>query len=293
MNEKHNHLLLQEIKDFCIRQYLKDYAETEKVMKRKKPEVRERLAQKQAIQTTFFNAIQTFPSVDAAKIWGIIYNAHIHRKSGISDDDTIDKVVSADQSWKKTSGHAFEELIQEHATAALTGTGIRIVLQRELSRLLKKGEIHNAKQDLDWLVERLKQATFDLFAIVTTPDGKNLVFGCIQSKTSIRDRVTRDREPSLAAMKHFFWSVCIALDGDFLQLPKFQAMVNGGSQEFPQNGWHGLYVLSAGHAGDRIYSIDKSFSLFCEHARQAAEYWLTQRQWFNENWKATLDHEQP
>ena len=40
-------------------------------------------------------------------------NALLFRKSGISDLDTINKVISADQSWKKSSGHAFEEMVKD------------------------------------------------------------------------------------------------------------------------------------------------------------------------------------
>jgi len=70
----------------------------------------------------------------------------------------------------------------------------------------------------------------NLFTIVNMDD-KWYCFGCVQSKTSIRDRVTRDREPSLQAMQSFFWSTAVVLDGDFLRLPKFVSMVNGGIPE--------------------------------------------------------------
>ena len=123
------------------------------------------------------------------------------------------------------------------------------------------------------------------YAVVNV-ENKRFCFGCIQSKTSVRDRVTRDREPSIHAMQSFFWSVCIALDGDFLKMPKFKAMVNGGSAEFPENGWHGMYVLSDIQPVDRMYNCGFDLNLFTKHALEAAEYWLTQRQWFNREWKA-------
>ena len=87
-------------------------------------------------------------------------------------------------------------------------------------------------------------------------------------------------------MNMYFWSTIITLDGDFLRLPKFNAMVNGGSDEFPDNGWHGMYVLSEQFTGNRIYPIDIRFSLFRQHAIEASRFWLTQRQWFRGDWIA-------
>ena len=55
--------------------------------------------------------------------------------------------------------------------------------------------------------------------------------------------MTRDREPSMQAMQSFFWSTIIVLDGDFLKMPKFISMVNRGTTEHVENGWHGMYVF--------------------------------------------------
>lgn len=205
----------------------------------------------------------------------------------MDDAGTITKVIRADQSWKKSSGHAFEEMIQSLATAALSGTGIEILLQRDLNTLIKAGEIANEQRDIDWLKEQIKSSVFDLYSVITKEDGRKFCFGCIQSKTSIRDRVTRDREPSLQAMESYFWSTVVVLDGDFLRLPKFVSMVNGGTTEYPTNGWHGMYVFSEQYSGGRIYATDLNFKNFKEHAVQAAQYWLTQRQWFDHNWIVT------
>jgi len=209
----------------------------------------------------------------------------MHRKSGVFDPLLISRIVSADQSWKKSSGHAFEEMIKSLASEALANDGIEIVLQRDLSTLIKADEIANEPRDLSWLREQIKSSVFDLYALIKH-DGKRFCFGCIQSKTSIRDRVTRDREPSLHAMASFFWSTVIVLDGDFLRLPKFTAMVNGGTTEFPENGWHGLYELSGREVHGRIYPLDLDFSLFRKHAICAANQWLAQRQWFDHKWVA-------
>lgn len=245
----------------------------------------ETLSQKEAIKQATIKALRNYPEVEPALIWKAVYEIHVHRKSGIDDAETIAKVISADQSWKKSSGHAFEEMIKLLGTAALKDDNIDIILQRDLSTLIKAGEINNEPRDISWLKEQINASIFDLYAVVNV-DGKKYCFGCIQSKTSIRDRVTRDREPSIQAMQSFFWSTVIVLDGDFLKNHKFVTMVNGGTTEHPTNGWHGMYVFSKQYKQDRIYETDLDFINFREHAIKAASYWLSQRQWFNNNWRA-------
>lgn len=289
-----------EIRDYCGKIYANTYThekeriETDIIKASKKGFVPsskegeiETAAQKEAIKIATIEGIKHFPNTEAALIWRAVYETHVHRKSGINDADTISKVISADQSWKKSSGHAFEEMIKILGTAALHDSGIDILLQRDLNTLIKAQELNNEPRDISWLKEQIKASIFDLYAVVHTPEGKQFCYGCIQSKTSVRDRVTRDREPSMQAMESFFWSTIIVLDGDFLKLPKFISMVNGGTTEHPKNGWHGMYVFSKRYSQDRIYSIDLDFKNFKNHAIEAAKYWLTQRQWFNESWRAT------
>lgn len=278
----------KELKDFCYKTYENSYIAIcdklacDKNLTNKKIEI---AAQKEAIKNTIITAMDNFEEIEPALIWKTIYEIHIHRKSGIIDADTIAKVISADQSWKKSSGHAFEGMIKRLGNNALNESGIEIILQKDLNTLIKANKLDNEPRDISWLKEQIKASIFDLYAVVNK-DNKKLCYGCIQSKTSIRDRVTRDREPSIAAMQSFFWSAIIVLDGDFLKLPKFTSMVNGGTTEHPQNGWHGLYVFSDKYTADRIYPTDLDLSNFKEHAIEAANYWLTQRQWFNTSWKA-------
>ncbi len=192
--------------------------------------------------------------------------------------DLYDKSLNSDNS-------AFEEMVKELASLALYGTGVEIILQRDLNTLIKANELANEPRDIAWLEKQIQGNIFDLYGILTV-DGKKYCFGCVQAKTSIRDRVTRDREPSIHAMQSFFWSVVFVLDGDFLRLPKFVCMINGGSEEFPENGWHGMYVLSVKETNDRIYPITMDFDIFKSHALQAADQWIKRRQWFDLKWKA-------
>lgn len=278
----------QKLKKFCYETYEKTYIEQCNKLACNacipKNNI-EKAAQKGAIKHTIIAAMSKFKEVEPALIWKVIYEIHIHRKSGIADSDTIAKVISADQSWKKSSGHAFEEMIKLLGNNVLNKEGIEIVLQKDLNTLIKANELNNEPRDISWSKEQIKSCVFDLYAIINK-DNKKFCYGCIQSKTSIRDRVTRDREPSIKAMKSFFWSTIIVLDGDFLNLPKFISMINGGTSEHEENGWHGLYVFSDKYTSGRIYSTDLDLLNFKEHAIEAANFWLTQRQWFNNSWKA-------
>lgn len=251
-----------------------------------KIEERKRIAQKQAIRESSINAMKEFPDIEPSLLWKTIYIAHVYNVSGIVDSKIIDSVISADNSWKKSSGHAFEEMIKELGNLSLRNHGIELLLQRDLSLLLKGSKISNEVRDISWLKEQVASSVFDLYLAFRQDNNEYKVFGCVQSKTSIRDRVTRDREPSIIAMKAYFLSVAIVLDGSFLKLPKFKHMVNGNSQEYEINGWHGMYVLSNEQVElDRIHKIDIAMEKFVDDVVEASEEWLKNRQWFNYTWK--------
>lgn len=288
---------MNEYYNYCLEAYTKAYeskkeeltaeiiGDSKREVPKSKAETIETESQKYAIRESFVSGVKQFPKEEVACIWNAIFEAHMYRKSGISNKATIEKVVSASQSWKKSSGHAFEEMIKELGNLNLSETNIKIILQRDLNTLIKANELHNEPRDISWLKEQIKGNIFDLYAIFET-ENKTMCFGCIQAKTSIRDRVTRDREPSIHAMQSFFWSSIVVLDGDFIKMPKFIHMVNGGTTEFPENGWHGMYVLSEKEQNDRIYPTDLDLSTFKDHIIKAASFWQTQRQWMNTEWRA-------
>ena len=281
--------------EFCADKYNSIFAEEYNMLlgnrnTRNAQDVAERGAQKKAIKNSFEEALSIYsPEIEAEQLWNKIYLAHLKRKAGITDftdvdEDIISKVISADQSWKKASGHAFEAFIAEKANAVLNDYDIEIVLQTQLTELIHQGLIENDESDMEWLNNRIHTDVFDLYAIVKA-QGSKLVFGCIQSKTSIRDRVTRDREPSQQAMEAKFWSVAVALNGKFLAMPKFQQMVNGGGEDYRENGWHGMYVMSDRYTLDRIYPVNKDLDRFVTDARKAALAWLRARQRFDATWR--------
>ena len=279
------------VKEFCSKLYDKTFNEfveshkpTGKLTEKKLEEL-ERDAQKEAIKQSIIGGIREFPAISPAEVWKAIHIVHMYRKTRLDDLTLIANVVSADQSWKKSSGHAFEEMIKEICALYLKNYGVEIILQRDMSTLLKANEIANEPREVSWLKEQTQKNIFDLYAIFHKDD-KKYCFGCLQAKTSIRDRVTRDREPSIHAMQSYFWSACIVLDGEFLKMPKFISMVNGGTVEYPENGWHGMYSFTTHEDNDRIYGIDIKFDRFIEHALKACKQWSTQRQWIQRDWKA-------
>lgn len=274
-------MTLPEIREYCKLVYSEVYNRVERAT------YSETLAQKEAIMFAIISGMKNFPNTESAEIWRAVYETHVHRKSGIDDAEVIARVISADQSWKKSSGHAFEEMIKTLGNHILNPRGIEILLQRDLHEFINGGRINNDPRDLYWLMAQIQASAFDLYATVRIDDGRTFCYGCIQSKTSIRDRVTREREPSLNAMGNFFWSAAVVLDGDFLRLPKFKSMVNGGTPAYPENGWHGMYVFSEQYSDDRIYSTNLNLKNFAEHAVAAANYWLNQRQWLDKNWRAS------
>ncbi|WP_028863871.1 BsaWI family type II restriction enzyme [Psychromonas aquimarina] len=274
-------------KKYCIKAYQVIFKREYRNCILSKAKDKRRHAQRAAIRRASVATMKKFPDIEPTDIWKTIYIAHVNNVSGIADQDVIKSVISADNSWKKSSGHAFEEMIAELANLGLAEHGLKIILQKELSNELKLKRIKNEVRDISWLKEQVSSSIFDLYLAIEVEDGL-LIYGCVQSKTSIRDRVTRDREPSINAMSAFFISIAIVMDGDFLRLQKFTNMVNGNSAEFDVNGWHSMYVLSndKSYNNDRIKCIDLDMGLLISELKAGADYWTTQRQWLNPTWRA-------
>ncbi len=273
-----------QVEKFCAERYNTIYQQELSRINGKNKEAKSSEAQKTAIKKTFEDSLKKYPDTEPAQLWRAIYIAHLHRKSKISDLKVVKNVLSAENSWKKSSGHAFEEMITDVVNEALANTGIEIYLQRDISMMLKGEHISNSRQDVVEISSYLKKSTFDLFFTVNI-DSKKFIFGCVQTKTSIRDRVTRDREPSIIAMNHNFWSIAIVLDGEFLAMPKFRDMVNGGGSGFEGNGWHGLYAFSVTSPTQRIYRLDTDLTILVGHAKIAVKFWKEKRQWMMPKWK--------
>lgn len=268
-------------KQFCEKTYraVFESAYREAMGHSSSPEIIRRMAQKVAVDETFIQALMKYhDQVSDDDIWKAIgqvhkvYFAQLDR-FGISEEEQVaivERCISAHQSWIKMSGHCFERYIANVANEKLQQNEISFILQKELTKRLRRNELSNTSEDLEVLAQYGKN--FDLYAVQTI-HGKTRVFGCIQSKTSIRDRVGRDLPFSYEAMKGLFWSVGVTLNGDFLKMPEFVNMVNGGEgTSYIQNGWHGMYAITGVNADNkRIYKIDEHLSKLFDHAVQASE----------------------
>jgi len=255
----------------------------------------ENTAQLQAIKVTMLEGRKQFPT-QIPLLWSSIYKTHLYRKSGISDPAIVANAILAEQSWRASSGHAFEEMVKELGSLALSGINIQYILQKDLNTLLKAKELANSPTDIAWLEKQVRGSVFDAYVIASTKVideetnevvTKPICFGCVQCKTSIRDRVSRDIVPSREAMEAKFWSIGFVLDGTMFSVPKYKNMVNGNvDSEFKRNGWHGMYVLSAAESIDRLYGVDTNFSIVKEHTVKAYEAWHKDRMGFGQNWRA-------
>lgn len=197
--------------------------------------------------------------------------------------NVLERCLSAHQSWIKSSGHSFERYIASIDNDELQNNEIRFILQSDLTKMIKEGSLNNTSDDIKGLNSWGKD--FDLYAIQVI-HGDTHVFGCIQSKTSIRDRVGRDVNFSKNAMEGLFWSVAVTLDGSFLNMDEFKHMVNGGGS-YPVNGWHGMYAMSGiSENNGRIYKVNDTLDLFVTHAVKAAKQFIADRRMLTASWTA-------
>lgn len=85
-------------------------------------------------------------------------------RQGESLKDLFDKYTGEES--------AFEEMIKFLGSLALKDSNIEIILQRDLSALIKTGEIDNEPRDISWLKEQINASIFDLYAIVHVKEKK-------------------------------------------------------------------------------------------------------------------------
>ena len=247
-------------------------------------------AQRKAIDKALVESLLKYsPQVPESDIWneiGMVHKLNVAQLDtfGIPQDqqaDIIERCLSAHQSWIKSSGHSFERYISNIESDILKKNEIRFILQSELTYMIRHNLLANTKDDINGLKSWGKD--FDLYAIQSV-HGDTHVFGCIQSKTSIRDRVGRDVTFSRNAMDNLFWSVAVTLDGSFLNMTEFIHMVNGGGS-YKTNGWHGMYAMSGiEDANGRIYKVDDSMLLLINHAVSAAKQFISDRRRLNVDW---------
>ena len=287
----------QDYKEFCKEIYVQTYEATypielgDRTSDAAKQSAR-LSAQRKAIDKALVEGLLRFsPDISESEIWEAIGITHKINVANLGDfniaeehqESVIKRSLSAHQSWIKSSGHSFERYISNIDSDDLQRNEVRFILQSELTKMIKENRLANTTEDIAGLSSWGKD--FDLYAIQSI-HGETHVFGCIQSKTSIRDRVGRDVTFSRNAMDGLFWSAAVTLDGAFLNMPEFIHMVNGGGS-YSLNGWHGMYAMSGiQESNERIYKVDDSLNLFVDHAIAAARQFISDRRMLNHEWKA-------
>ena len=287
----------QDYKEFCKEIYMQTYEATypielgDRTSDAAKQSAR-LSAQRKAIDKALVEGLLRFsPDISESEIWEAIGITHKINVANLGDfniaeehqESVIKRSLSAHQSWIKSSGHSFERYISNIDSDDLQRNEVRFILQSELTKMIKENRLANTTEDIAGLSSWGKD--FDLYAIQSI-HGETHVFGCIQSKTSIRDRVGRDVIFSRNAMDGLFWSAAVTLDGAFLNMPEFIHMVNGGGS-YSLNGWHGMYAMSGiQESNERIYKVDDSLNLFVDHAIAAARQFISDRRMLNHEWKA-------
>lgn len=287
----------QDYKEFCKEIYMQTYETTypielgDRTSDAAKQSAR-LSAQRKAIDKALVEGLLRFsPHISESEIWEAIGITHKINVANLGDfniaeehqESVIKRSLSAHQSWIKSSGHSFERYISNIDSDDLQRNEVRFILQSELTKMIKENRLANTTEDIAGLSSWGKD--FDLYAIQSIR-GETHVFGCIQSKTSIRDRVGRDVTFSRNAMDGLFWSAAVTLDGAFLNMPEFIHMVNGGGS-YSLNGWHGMYAMSGiQESNERIYKVDDSLNLFVDHAIAAARQFISDRRMLNHEWKA-------
>ncbi len=283
-------------REFCHKLYLATWEEEfqKKCQNQQNPSAIQsarQAAQRQAIDKVLVEAFLKYsPKVSEGAIWKEIALIHKIHAAGLSEygiahgqqAEVIERCLSAHQSWIKASGHSFERYLSSIDSETLRKNEIRFILQSELTYMIRNNLLTNTASDIQGL--RSWGKDFDLYAIQSV-HGDVHVFGCIQSKTSIRDRVGRDVTFSHNAMDGLFWSVGITLDGSFLNMSEFIHMVNGGGS-YQRNGWHGMYAMSGiEESNDRIYKVGDTMELLIDHTVAAAKQFITDRRQLNAAWK--------
>ncbi|EFO81982.1 BsaWI endonuclease [Oscillochloris trichoides DG-6] len=202
----------------------------------------------EALAKTFATLISNFSTIDRGTIWAILQKTHLHLFSNtLIPSKIIENIISAHQSWAKTSGTAFERFIANHLSNIIPD--LTVVKPSDLATLKTKHSIKN----IDKLIGRSED---DLMVVYKDINNMYLI-GVIQAKTSVRDRIKMDASHSQIMLRAGLWSAHITIDPDnFLGKPKFRELADGVSVLGAV--WHGVYKLSSiVSESEGVFDFDK------------------------------------
>lgn len=265
----------------------------------------------QTIFQTFENLISRYPYAQPGHVWRIVAKAHVASyleaqniagKAGslgideeiitelLFNDSIISTFESAQQSWKRSSGIAWENFFQDSFKPGKDE--VNVVSSSSMGKLLKGGHINRItgeptplhvfdNQEKKYFLNLLASKDFDLFILYYNShlDSWRL-FGLIQCKTSIRDRVKINSQTSVNAMNNRLWSILLALDPD--------EFLKGQYYEMAKTDWHGVYLLdNIDRVDGNIYrgQLDNIQNLINDHANQVISTLTVRPEVLNEIWR--------
>ncbi|WP_394219118.1 BsaWI family type II restriction enzyme [Halobacillus trueperi] len=272
---------------------------------------------RQTISKTMEKVAKDFPDLEPSQIWKNIEKAHITNyisgsitlpnssldASGIIsyllNGDTLKVFNSAGQSWKRASGVAWEDFIKTNLFLSNEDVEIKILTPVEMNSLLQGETLKNnngdprglaipnqdEKSKLEYerfLSKVLNDKNFDLFLVYYVPFTKQWrLFGLIQCKTSIRDRIKINMKSSEEAMSKNLWSIVIAMDSDSFTK-------SGQYNRAAKESWNGFYVLDNEKAIDEsiiygnLFHIQEAIS---NHCNQVIETLIMDTQSIHPLWR--------
>ncbi|EPR07800.1 BsaWI family type II restriction enzyme [Ruminiclostridium papyrosolvens] len=268
------------------------------------------------IHEVFSSLVSKFPGENPGHVWRMVQKAHINSYIDnkretiktilqaknidedkafelLTDDELLSIFDSATQSWKRASGIAWENFFRQGLTLGDNSGEIIVVNDSMMNKLFKGGsqprqngeeaELHISNDSQrSYIGEILKSKNFDLFLLYLTQFSRKwTLFGLIQCKTSIRDRVKINTSSSRKAMDNNLWSILLALDPDYF--------LKGQYYKAAKEDWHGVYLIDEDKPNDdSIYfgSMDRIQELIKNHALQVLEMVTDiNNSNFNANWR--------
>ncbi|EST12005.1 BsaWI family type II restriction enzyme [Sporolactobacillus laevolacticus] len=264
-------------------------------------------SRREAISDSFAELLQLYPDLQPFKLWRELEKAHVASfiKENMEmselpqnpndfidfllDSDVLKTFMSAEQSWRRSSGVAWENFITKNLLLSSDKIKIKIFTPTEM-KLLVKGDIIDGgilaipkKQEyISFIKKILAEMNFDLFLAEYVPSFEQWrLFGLIQCKTSIRDRLKINMKSSEEAMEHNLWSIIIAMDSDGFTR-------SGQYNSCAKKSWNGFYVLdNAIKTDSSIFygNTEYMHELIGDHCKQVLQSLLMDTSSINSSWR--------
>lgn len=284
----------------AVAAYNEVLAEKYVALKKKPSKAKRALLRRETIYKTFEKLMARHNAEHPGIIWRMVQKAHVYsyleqeggnleqtiKELGVEpeiiaqlllNDELIHTIESAMQSWKRASGIAWENFFED-ALEIGQNVEVNVVNAQDMGKLLGGGHIETQKGvptplhirdsgQKKYFTEILDKKDFDLYLLFySDAHEKWRLFGLIQCKTSIRDRVKINAATSLDVMGNHLWSILLALDPD--------NFLRGQYYNMAQKNWHGVYMLDNTTKVDgRIYSgqMDVLQQTIREHAKKVLQ----------------------